>query len=410
MDIPAIRKDFPILDQEVNGHPLVYFDNAASSQKPEQVVDALCDYYRRHHSNVHRGLHALSGRATDLFEEARAKVGRFLNARPSEIIFTRGTTESLNLCASAICQAHTQPGDVILLTALEHHSNLVPWQLAAERFQLKLRFVPLDHEQGGLGLKNFEELLQGVKIFAFTHVSNSLGSIAPAATLCRMARACGVLSVVDAAQSAGHMPVDVQEMDCDFLAFSGHKTCGPTGIGVLFGRQELLKKLPPYQGGGEMINRVRLEESDFKPPPQRFEAGTPDISGAIALGVALEYLEALGRQQIFEHGRDLASRAMRGLIDIGGVEVYGPPLGTDGMSERGALVSFNLEDVHAHDLVTFADARGFALRGGHHCTQPLMRELGVTGTARASFYIYNTEAEVDSFLEMIRDARAYFNR
>lgn len=410
-DFRKTRYDFPILDQEVNGHPLVYLDNAASSQKPEQVVSAICDYYRHHHSNVHRGLHALSGRATDMFEGARARAARFLNAaHAEEIIFTRGTTESLNLCASSICRAFTKPGDRILLTEMEHHSNLVPWQLAAQQYQLELRFVPIDPSTGTLDLENLEDLLSDrTAIFSFTHVSNSLATIAPAETLCRMARACGVISIIDAAQSAGHLPVDVQALDCDFLAFSGHKVCGPTGIGILYGRKELLEKLPPYHGGGEMINRVRFQDSDFKPPPHRFEAGTPNIAGTVGLHAALDYLDQLGRQAIFEHDRELASRAMRELIAMKEIDIYGPPLDENGLSDRGGLVSFNLRDVHAHDVVTFADSRGIALRGGHHCTQPLMRRLGVTGTARASFYFYNTEEEVDRFVNMLKEARTYFH-
>jgi cysteine desulfurase / selenocysteine lyase len=406
VDWAKLRADFPILDQQVHGHPLIYFDNAASSQKPRAVIDALVHYYERDNANVHRGIHELSNRATNAFEASRARTARFLNARSdNEIIFTRGTSEGINLVASAWGSKNLRAGDKILLTEMEHHSNLVPWQLLAERTGAKLSYVPITGDEGLLDLSKLDEFLtRDVKLFAFTHISNSLGTVNPVAELCERARKLGVTTLVDAAQSAGHLTLDVQKLGCDFLAFSGHKICGPTGIGVLWGREELLNAMPPYQGGGEMILNVDYFKTTYKPAPHRFEAGTPDISGVIALHAALDYLDTVGRDNIFRHDQELATHAYNQLGKLSGVRLFGPKTG------RAGLVSFLLDDVHAHDVVTFADQRGVALRGGHHCNQPLMKRLGVPSTARASFYFYNTKAEVDRFIEVIRECQKFFGR
>jgi len=398
----AIREDFPILREQIHGQPLIYFDSAATSQKPCAVLAALQHYYEHDNANVHRGLHGLSTRATEAYEAARAKVARYLNAaNEDEITFTRGTTESINLVANTWGVKFLREGDVILLTEMEHHSNLVPWQLLAERTGARLRFVPVQ-EDGALALGALDSLLTPeVKIFAFTHISNSLGTINPVADLCSAARAVGAVSLVDAAQSAGHLPVDVQAMGCDFLALSGHKMCAPTGIGALYGRAELLEAMPPWHGGGEMILSVQFERSTFKKAPGKFEAGTPNIAGAVGLGAAIDYLEGIGRAAIFEHDTKLATYAHRRLEELPGVRVLGP-------RERGGLVAFVMEAAHPHDLTTYADQYGLALRGGHHCTQPLMRKLGLPGTTRASFYFYNTIEEIDRMMEILENAVRFF--
>lgn len=399
---PALRADFPILDQQVGGHPLIYMDNAATSQKPLSVIKGLTRYYERDNSNVHRGLHELSNRATEAYEGARARLARFIGAEAGEVVFTRGTTESLNLVARAWGEEHVNAGDVILLTEMEHHSNLVPWQLLAKRRGASLRFVPVTPE-GVLDLSNLDALLEGpVKVFSFVHISNSLGTINPAAELCARARRAGVMTVVDAAQSIGHCPVDVREIGCDFLAFSGHKMCGPTGIGVLYGRREILEAMPPFHGGGEMISTVGFQESEFKPAPYRFEAGTPAIAGAIGLGLAADYLDTIGRAAIFEHDQALARLAVDHLETIPGLRILGPRY------DRSGLVSFVLQDAHAHDVVSMADQYGLALRGGHHCTQPLLRKLGVPASARASFYFYNTPEEVEQMAAIVRKIQTFF--
>lgn len=404
IDWAALRADFPILDQKVHGHPLIYFDNAATSQKPRAVIDALVRYYERDNANVHRGIHELSNRATTAFETARARAARFITARSAdEIIFTRGTTEGINLVAAAWGNHNLKAGDKILLTEMEHHSNIVPWQLLAERTGARLVYVPITGDEGLLDLRRLDEFLTpDVKIFAMVHISNSLGTVNPVAELCARARKLGVTTLVDAAQSAGHMPVDVQSIDCDFLAFSGHKICGPTGIGVLYGRKEILEATPPWQGGGEMILTVDYHKTTYKPAPHRFEAGTPDISGPIGLHAAMDYLDAIGRENIWKHDQELAQHAYQELSRLRGVRLFGPKTG------RAGLVSFLLADVHAHDIVTVADQWGVALRGGHHCTQPLMHKLGVESTARASFYFYNTKEEVDRFVEVVKETRKFF--
>jgi cysteine desulfurase/selenocysteine lyase len=405
MDWSVIRDEFPILQQKVHGRPLIYFDNAATTQKPHAVLDALRAYYEHDNANVHRGIHELSNRATAAFEAARARAARFINARSSEeIIFTRGTTEGINLVAQAWGSANLHPGDKILLTEMEHHSNIVPWQLLAARTGAELVFLPVTGDIGLLDLNRIDEwLTKQVKLFAMTHISNSLGTINPVVELCARARKLGIPTLVDAAQSAGHRLVDVQEIGCDFLALSGHKMCGPTGIGVLYGRQEILETISPYQGGGEMILSVTFQKSTWKNAPHRFEAGTPDISGAVGLHAAMDYLDRLGRQKIAEHDQELGAYAYEKLAGMkGGIRLFGPHIG------RAGVVSFLLPDVHAHDVVTAADQGGVALRGGHHCNQPLMHKLGVESTARASFYFYNTTQEIDRFVEVLSEIQRFF--
>ncbi|MEP7014176.1 MAG: cysteine desulfurase [Verrucomicrobiota bacterium] len=403
LDWNAIREDFPILRERAHGHPLVYFDNAATAQKPRAVLDALRNYYEHDNANVHRGLHLLSSRATEAYENARQRLASYIGAASAdEVVFTRGTTESINLVAQAWGGKFVRAGDVILLTEMEHHSNLVPWQLLAERTGATLRFVPV-RDNGTLALDQLPSLLtKEVKLFAFTHISNSLGTINPVAELCQKARAVGALTLVDAAQSVGHMPVDVQELGCDFLAFSGHKMCGPTGIGALYGRAEILESIPPWHGGGEMIVSVTLEKSSFKKPPHRFEAGTPNIAGAIGLAAAVDYIERIGRPAIFEHDVDLTRYAMERMAELPGIRVLGPD------KERGAVVSFVMEAAHPHDLTTFADQHGLAMRGGHHCNQPLMRRFGLPGTTRASFYFYNNTEEIDRMIDILNAAVRFF--
>jgi len=404
IDWKAIREDFPILREQANGHPLIYFDSAATSQKPRPVIEALHRYYEHENANVHRGLHVLSSRATEAYEKARQRTAEYIGAASAnEIVFTRGTTESINLVAQAWGGKFIREGDVILLTVMEHHSNLVPWQLLAERTGARLRFVPV-LDDGTLDLEQIPSLLTPeVKLFAFTHISNSLGTINPIAELCARAHAVGALTLVDAAQSAGHMAINVQELGCDFLAFSGHKMCGPTGIGALYGRAEILESTPPWHGGGEMIVSVALEKSTFKKAPHRFEAGTPNIAGAIGLAAAVDYIEQIGRPAIFEHDSQLARYAADRLTELSGTRVFGPT------EERGALVGFVMDAAHPHDLTTFADQYGLALRGGHHCNQPLMRRFGVSGTTRASFYFYNTTEEIDRMIEILRSAVRFFS-
>ena len=398
-------KDFPILAQTVHGCPLVYLDNAATTQKPRAVIEALDRYYLKDNSNVHRGIHELSNRATIAFEAARDRTARFLNARESaEIVFTRGTTEAVNLAANAWGVKNLHPGDTILLTEMEHHSNIVPWQLLAERTGARLAYLPVTGDDGLLDIGRLDGLLdQTVKLFAFTHVSNTLGTINPVVELCARARKRGIVTLVDAAQSVGHLPLDAQEIGCDFLAFSGHKMCGPTGIGALYGRRELLEKMDPYQGGGDMIANVDFFKSTWKEPPHKFEAGTPDIAGAIGLHAAMDYLDSIGRDRIARHDQQLGAYAFEKLSRVPDIRIFGPKTG------RAGVVSFMMPEIHAHDVVTFADQRGVALRGGHHCNQPLMKRLGVESTARASFYLYNTESEVDWLLEVLLEIQKFFS-
>jgi cysteine desulfurase/selenocysteine lyase len=400
-----IRSDFPVLHQQVHGKPLVYLDNAATAQKPRVVIDELVRFYQTDNSNVHRGLHALSMRATDAYEGARTRIAKFINAAdPAEIIFTRGTTEGINIVARSF-GARLRSGDVILATEMEHHSNLVPWQQIAKATGATLRFLPVlgVNAEGGLDLAALDALLTPqVKVFAFTHVSNTLGGINPVAELCRRAKAVGAVTVIDAAQSIGHGPFDVRALGCDFAAFSGHKMCGPTGIGVLYGRRALLDTLGPDETGGGMVVSVDFEGAKWKPSPERFEAGTPNVADAIALAKACDYLDGLGREEIAKHDGALAKLAYDKLAPLPGIRLLGPT------GARSGLVSFAFPDVHAHDVVTFADEDGIALRGGHHCNQPLMRKLGLTGTTRASFYVYNTEEEIDVLVASMRRILKFF--
>jgi cysteine desulfurase/selenocysteine lyase len=404
IDWNAVREDFPILRERVYDHPLIYFDSAATSQKPRSVIEAIQNFYEHDNANVHRGLHTLSSRATEAYEQARRRVADYIGAASAaEIIFTRGTTESINLVAQAWGGKFIREGDVILLTVMEHHSNLVPWQMLAKRTGAQLRFVPV-LDDGTLDLDQLPSLLTPeAKLLCFTHISNSLGTINPVAELCAKAHAVGALTLVDAAQSIGHMPLDVQELGCDFLAFSGHKMCAPTGIGGLYARAEVLDAMPPWHGGGEMIVSVTLEKSTFKKPPHRFEAGTPNVAGAIGLTAAIDYIEGIGRPAIFEHDSQLARYAADRLSELPGTRVFGPA------GERGALVGFVMDAAHPHDLTTFADQYGLAMRGGHHCNQPLMRRFGVSGTTRASFYFYNTMEEIDRMVEILHNAVRFFS-
>ena len=402
------RADFPALHQSVGQRPLVYLDNAATAHKPRAVIDALARYYERDNSNVHRGLHALSMRSTDSYEAARARAAQFINAaEPAEIVFTRGTTESINLVAQSWGAANLRPGDVVLLTEMEHHSNLVPWQQIARRTGATLRLAPVagENAQHGLDLDALDRLLApGVKLFAFTHISNTLGVINPAAELCARAKKAGALTLIDAAQSIGHAPLDARAIGCDFLAFSGHKMCAPTGIGVLYARRALLDAMPPWQSGGGMVASVDYHDTTFKPAPERFEAGTPDISGAIGLHAAMDYLDGIGRPLIAAHDAALAAQARAALATLPGIRILGP----DETGARAGLVTFAFDDVHAHDIVTFADQDGIALRGGHHCNQPLMRKLGLPGATRASFHIYNTPGEIEALVNSLRKTLKFF--
>lgn len=390
------REQFPALDQQINGHPLVYLDNAATSQKPLAVIDAIRDYYFTDNANVHRGVHTLSERATNRYEGARARLADFFGARDrAEIVFTRGTTESINLVAQSFGRSELHAGGKILLTEMEHHSNLVPWQILAAETGSVIEYVPLNSETGTLNLEAAARLLQPpTKLFAFTHISNTLGTVNPVAELCHLAAERGIRTLVDAAQSAGHRPVNVRETGCDFLVCSGHKMCGPMGIGVLYARKELLDQMPPWQGGGEMISRVTYERSTWNAAPHKFEAGTPNVEGAVGLHAAVDFLESVGREKIMRHDLEMVALATEQLSRIPGLRILGPQPSA-GMEHAGA-VSFVIEGIHAHDVVTLADREGIALRGGHHCNQPLMKKLGVPATARASFYFYNTPAEIDT--------------
>ncbi len=398
------RGDFPILHQEINGHPLIYFDNAATSQKPVQVLDAIRRYYEHDNANVHRGIHELSNRATLAYESARERTAQFINAASAkEIIFTRGTTEAVNLVAACLGHSILKPGDIILITEMEHHSNMVPWQIIAERTGATLKYLPVKDTFGELDLEHLDAwFTPEIKIFNCVHISNSLGTINPVKQLCAKARSVGALTFVDGAQSAGHYPVDVQDIDCDFYALSGHKIGGPTGIGALYGKKDVLDQLPPYHGGGEMISEVSFDGPIFKDAPHKFEAGTPNMSGAVGLAAAMDYIDAIGRQEIFEHDQALAEHFYREVSSIPGTQVYGPA------QNRAGLVSFLLGGMHSHDVVTLADQKGIALRGGHHCTQPLMKKFGVSGTARASFYFYNTRQEIDRCLEVLAHIQKRF--
>jgi cysteine desulfurase / selenocysteine lyase len=401
-----IRKHFPILDQEINGHPLVYLDSAATSQKPQQVIDAMSNYYEKDNSNVHRGVHTLGNQATEAYEGARDKVRDFINAKSrEEIIFTRGTTTSINIVAQSYGRANVGEGDEIVITHMEHHSNIIPWQQLAREKGAVLKFIDLE-EDGTITLDKVRETVtERTKIVSIMHVSNVLGTVNPIKEITEIAHANGAVMVVDGAQAAPHMKVDVGQLDCDFYAFSGHKMVGPTGIGVLYGKKELLNKMEPVEFGGEMIDFVGLYESTWKELPWKFEGGTPIIAGAVGLGAAIDYLEEIGLDNIEKHEQHLAEYAMKKMSEVEGITIYGPL----DPEKRASLITFNLNDVHPHDLATVLDMHGIAVRAGHHCCQPLMKWLDVSATARASFYIYNTEEDVDRLVDGLRIAKEYFN-
>ena len=405
--IADIRKDFPILSRQVHGKPLVYLDSTASSQKPQAVIDAMSTYYQTYHANVHRGVYALSEEATAAMEKARIKVARFINARQGkQIIFTRNTTESINLVAYSWGGTNIHAGDLIVLTIMEHHSNLIPWQLLAERTGARLEFIPVT-DDGLLRLDVYEQLLQQQpKLVAFTHMSNVLGTINPAKQMIEQAHAAGATVLVDAAQSVPHLPVDVQELDADFLGFSGHKMLGPTGIGVLYGKRELLEAMPPFMGGGDMIGKAGLRKSTWNVLPWKFEAGTPAIAEAIGQGVAVDYLSALGMENVLRHEQAITDYALQQLQSVPGLTIYGP----QSADKRGGVISFTLGDIHPHDLASILDQEmGVAIRAGHHCAQPLMEHFGLAATARASFYVYTIPEEIDVLVQGLHKALHIFN-
>ena len=408
-DVQKIREDFPILQREVYGKPLVYLDNAATTQKPLSVLDAMRDEYLNVNANVHRGVHYLSQQATDLHEAAREKVRQFINAQKTEeIVFTRGTTEAINLVASSFCEGQMQPGDEVLVTEMEHHSNIVSWQLQAQKHGIVVKHLPIT-DDGKLCLDNVEAYLtEKTKLLSIAHVSNVLGTVNPVEQIIKIAHEHGIPVLVDGAQSAPHMKIDVQAMDCDFFAFSGHKMYGPTGIGVLYGKEEWLEKLPPYQGGGEMIDKVTWEKTTFERLPFKFEAGTPDYVATHGLAKAIEYMEGIGLDAIQQHEQELTRYCMEQLQSIDGMTIYGPNVINDSIADKDAVVSFNVGNIHHLDMGTLLDHLGIAVRTGHHCAQPLMDRLGISGTVRASFALYNTKEEIDTLVAGIHRVSQMF--
>ena len=408
-DIDKVRADFPILSREVHGKPLVYLDNAATTQKPLCVLDAMREEYLNANANVHRGVHYLSQRATELHEQARDRIRAFLNARSTaEIVFTRGTTEGLNLIASSFCEAMMKAGDEVIVSAVEHHSNIVPWQLQATRRGIRLQVIPMNDE-GVLDMAAFEALFnEHTRLVSVAHVSNVLGTVNPVRQMAAIAHAHGVPIVVDGAQSAPHFTVDVQDIDCDFFVLSGHKMYGPTGIGVLYGKEEWLERLPPYQGGGEMIEHVSWTKTTFEHPPLKFEAGTPDYIASHGLATAIDYMEQLGMENIQAHEQELTDYAISQLADIPDMHLYGTGQASAVLCPHDAVVSFNLGNIHHMDVGTLLDQPGIAVRTGHHCAQPLMDRLGILGTVRASFALYNTRADVDTLVAGIRRVQGMF--
>jgi cysteine desulfurase/selenocysteine lyase len=401
-DVERVRADFPILAQKVRGRQLVYLDNAATSQKPNSVIDAIVRYYQNDNANIHRGVHYLSQRATEEYEASRRTVASFLHAAPSEIIFVRGATEGINLVAQTYGRAHVGAGDEVLITTMEHHSNIVPWQLLCEEKHAKLQVAPIN-EQGELILEEFEALLgPRTKIVALGHVSNALGTVNPVAAIVEMAHARNIPVLLDGAQAVPRMPVNVQELDCDFYVFSGHKAYGPTGIGVLYGKSALLEAMPPYQGGGDMISSVTFGKTTYNKVPHKFEAGTPDMSGAIGLRAAIEYMQALGMENIAAYEHELLAYGTAALSDLPGVRLVGTA------RQKTGVLSFVLEGIHPHDIGTVLDQEGIAIRAGHHCAQPVMDRLGVGATARASFGLYNTQAEIDALVRGIKKVQEVF--
>ncbi|EIN6609649.1 cysteine desulfurase [Listeria monocytogenes] len=405
IDIQKIRADFPILAQEINEKPLAYLDNAATSQKPKQVIEALTHYYEFDNANVHRGVHTLAARATDAYESARGKVAKFIHAREvAEIIFTRGTTSAINLVVDSYAEANIEAGDEIVISYLEHHSNLIPWQQLAKRKGAVLKYIELE-EDGTISVEQAKKTIgEKTKIVALAHVSNVLGTITPMKEIAAIAHQFGAVILVDGAQAVPHMEVDVVDLDADFYAFSGHKMMAPTGIGALYGKRELLDAMEPTEFGGEMIDFVELYDSTWKELPWKFEAGTPIIGGAIALGAAIDYLAEVGLANIYAHEQALASYAIEEMSKIEGITIYGPK----DASKRCGLVTFNLEGAHPHDIATILDEDGIAIRAGHHCAQPLMKWLDVSSTARASFYIYNTKEEIDALIDGLKLTKEYF--
>ena len=402
-DVASMRRDFPILQTRIGGRPLVYLDNAATTQKPAAVLSALEKHYKESNANIHRGVHYLAERATDAYELARKTVARFLNAaRSEEVIFVRGTTEGINLVAQSYGLPFLEEGDEILLTTMEHHANIVPWQLVSESVGAKLRIIPVT-ESGELDMEAFASLLsERTKIVSLVHASNTLGTINPVKALVDKAHACGAIVLLDGAQAVGHFPVDVQDLDCDFYVFSGHKLFSTTGSGVVYGKYELLERMPPFQGGGDMISKVTFEKTTYKRPPGRFEAGTPNIGGAVALGAAIDYFTGLDRLALMEYEDDLLQYATGLLSGIEGLRIYGRA------SEKVSLISFTLEGVHPHDIATVLDADGIAVRAGHHCTQPLHRHYGIAATARASFAYYNTREEAEKLTASLEKIKQLF--
>jgi cysteine desulfurase/selenocysteine lyase len=398
LDITKVRADFPILQQEINGFPLIYFDNGATSQKPQVVIDAISDYYQETNANIHRGVHTLSQRATDAYEAAREIMRQHLNAAYAhEVLFTAGTTHGINLVANGFASI-LKVGDEVLISAMEHHSNIVPWQLLCEKTGAKLRVIPMN-ENGELIQAEYQKLLNSnTKLVAVTHISNALGTINPIQEMVAQAHQVGAAFLVDGAQAVPHLQPDVQALDCDFYAFSGHKICGPTGTGILYGKEVWLKKLPPYQGGGEMIKTVTFEKTTYAELPHKFEAGTPHIAGGIALGVAVQYLQRLGFDAIAAHEKKLLDYATAQLLQIEGLKIYGTA------AHKTSVISFNVGDIHPYDLGTIIDKKGIAVRTGHHCTQPIMDFFGIPGTIRASFAFYNTTAEIDFFVSALKKA------
>ncbi len=401
-DVKKIREDFPILHQTVNGKPLVYLDNSATSQKPLSVIESMDTYYREYNANVHRGIYAISERASEAYETARKKVGRFINARSwREVVFTRNATESINLVAYTWGQVNIKAGDVILTSEMEHHANLVPWQQLAARTGATLKFIPVD-ERGYLDMATFDQLLTSeVKLVAITQMSNTLGTITPIGDIVQKAHAVGALVLLDGAQAVPHMPTDVQAFDCDFLAFSGHKMMGPTGIGILWARKEILAEMPPFMSGGDMIKKVTYDGADWNDLPWKFEAGTPAIAEAIGLGYAVDYLKELGMHNVRQHEIALTTYALDRLGQVEGLRMYGPLEPT----ARGGAIAFTLGNIHAHDVAAVLDGEGVAVRAGHHCTMPLHDKLGLQATARASFYIYNLPEEVDRLADALDKTR-----
>ncbi|MFD6508626.1 cysteine desulfurase SufS [Bacillus sp. NPDC060175] len=402
MNIHEIRKQFPILDQKVNGKQLVYFDSAATSQKPIQVIETLERYYKEYNSNVHRGVHTLGTKATDAYEGAREKVRKFINAKSmEEIIFTRGTTTALNTVAASYGLDNVKEGDEIVISYMEHHSNIIPWQQVAKKTGATLKYLPLQPD-GTISLEDVRQTVTpNTKIVSIMHVSNVLGTINPVKEIGAIAHENSAIMIVDGAQSAPHMKVDVQDLNCDFYALSAHKMCGPTGVGVLYGKKELLNNMEPIEFGGEMIDFVDLQESTWKELPWKFEAGTPIIGNAIGLGAAIDFLEEIGLHNIEKHEHELAQYALERLSEVDGVTIYGP-------KHRAGLVTFNIDEVHPHDVATVLDVEGIAVRAGHHCAQPLMKWLKASSTARASFYLYNTKEEIDTFVESLIKTKEYF--